>query len=147
VTDNSLQHCVPGRWRCPKCNFVMQRVSLNFGDGTLTADSGPGEVCPNDGATMWRVSYREAYEEMCSVAQSERFASLAIIERLVETEGASVTILCENPEGSGPDNHAVLVSDDWTDWHEKRFEGRTRYEALCKAEDARIAHRLRRATL
>lgn len=90
---------------------------------------------------MWRVSYREAYEELCETANSERFAVVCVLERLVEQEGASVTFFCENPDGEGPNNHAVEVSDDWTNYQERRFYGHSRFEALCKAEDARIEAR------
>lgn len=90
---------------------------------------------------MWRVSYREAYEELAADQNSEVWASMAIINRLVEDEGASLTILCENPEGNGADNHAVEVCDGWTDYEYRRFYGHTRFDALCKAEDARMASR------
>ena len=139
--DKNLEHCVPGRWRCPKCNFSLSVQSLNLGDGTVTMSDKPGEVCPNDGSPMWRVSYREAYEELCETANSERFAAICVLERLVEAEGASVTILCENPEGTGPDNHAIEVNDDWTGYQNRRFYGHSRFDALCKAEDARIEAR------
>lgn len=48
-------------------------------------------------------------------------------------EGASVLICCENPEGTGPDNHAVDVTDAWTNWQPFRFEGRTLLAALTNA--------------
>lgn len=143
TADQNLEHCVPGRWRCPKCKFELSVQSLNMGDGTVTASDKPGELCPNDGSPMWRVSYREAYEELCETANSERFAAICILERLVEDEGASLTFFCENPEGSGPDNHAVEVNDDWTGYADRRFCGRTRFDALCQAEDARLHHRAR----
>jgi hypothetical protein len=76
---------------------------------------------------------------MTDAPESGREATMAAILRLVENEGASVTILCENPEGVGPDNHAVEVCDDWTNWGDRRFYGQTRLEALLKAETARLA--------
>lgn len=133
----NLENCVPGRWRCPKCNFSLSSMNLNLGNGTVSMRDEPGEKCPNDGSPMWRVSYKEAYEELCETANSERFASILVLERLVENEGASVLIVCENPEGTGPDNHAVEINDDWTNWRDRRFYGRTRFEALCAAEDER----------
>jgi hypothetical protein len=56
-----------------------------------------------------------------------------LVERLIADEASSVTLLCENPEGIGPDNYAVDVSAEWTGWEEERFEGRTRLECLRKA--------------
>jgi hypothetical protein len=72
----------------------------------------------------------------------ERIAALrAIVEplnRLRANEGASVEILCDNPEG--PPNCAIRVSDDWTgdEWDWKRFEGETLAECLSKALEAKV---------
>lgn len=55
------------------------------------------------------------------------------IEQMVEGEGNTLTIACENPEGEGPNNHAVDVCADWTDWKETRFYAPTRFEAIGKA--------------
>lgn len=137
TSDPNLENCVPGRWRCPKCDFQLSSMNLNMAEGTVTSRNEPGERCPNDGSPMWRVSYRQAYEELCEVANSERFAAILVLERLVADEGASVTVLCENPEGHGPDNHAVEVCDAWTDYRDRRFYGPTLFAALSAAEDAR----------
>jgi hypothetical protein len=139
--DPNLDNCVPGRWRCPKCKFELTSMNLNMGAGTVTMKDSPGVKCLNDGTPMWRVSYRDAYNELAELANSERFASICVIERLVEDEGAAVTICCPNPEGSGPDNHAVEVCDDWTEYEDRRFMGQTLFAALCAAEDARSAAR------
>jgi hypothetical protein len=134
-----ITECVPGLWRCAKCGFELSTMNLNVNAGTVTMRDEPGDKCPNDGSPMWRVSYREAYEQLAELANSERFASITVIERLVESEGASVTLLCQNPDGAGPDDHAILVNDDWTNYEDRRFYGPTRFDALCKAEDARRA--------
>lgn len=54
---------VPGLWRCPKCKFELQQMSLNAQDGTVTARDAPGEKCPNCHVPMWRVSERDARQE------------------------------------------------------------------------------------
>lgn len=56
---------------------------------------------------------------------------------LTQDEGDAVTFLCENPEGTGPDNHAVGCCGGWTDWKERRFYAHTSVEALRKAVAAR----------
>ena len=45
----------------------------------------------------------------------------------------SVTILCDNEEGVGPDNCAVECFAEWTDYKERRFYGNTLYDALRNA--------------
>lgn len=52
------------------------------------------------------------------------------IEELRREEGAAVTICCQNPEGSGPDNEAVEVVAYWTNWQPLRFQGQTLRLAL-----------------
>lgn len=50
---------VPGVWRCAKCDFTLIQSNLNAADGSITARDNPGDKCPNDGAPLWRVSYRD----------------------------------------------------------------------------------------
>jgi len=52
-----------------------------------------------------------------------------LIEMLVESEGASLTINCPNPDFEGP-QRTIDVSDYWTEWHAARFEGNTLQESL-----------------
>lgn len=49
----------PGAWRCAKCNFRLNQMNLNAVDGTVTARDDPGDECPNDGAPLWRVTWRD----------------------------------------------------------------------------------------
>lgn len=67
------------------------------------------------------------------------------IEVLRQPEGACVRILCDNPEGSGPDNAAVEISSDWTDWKPRRFTGHVVADALHAAREAMRYEQLRRA--
>lgn len=62
------------------------------------------------------------------------------IETLRADEGASVTILCDDPEASSSDvAMAVECRDEWTDWQERRFYGRDVLDCLTKAVEARAA--------
>ena len=54
---------VPGVFRCAKCGFRLIQSNLNAVDGSVTARDAPGEPCPNDGAPMWRVSWKQYAEE------------------------------------------------------------------------------------
>lgn len=55
------------------------------------------------------------------------------LEALLGDEGNAVEVLCENPEGTGPDNRAVEVTADWTDWKPRRFYGHTPLDAIVAA--------------
>jgi len=50
---------VPGAWRCAKCGFRLQQMNLNAQDGTVTSRDQAGDVCPNDGAPLWRVTWKD----------------------------------------------------------------------------------------
>lgn len=59
----------PGRWRCAKCGFTLLQSNLNALDGTITANDKPGDVCPNDGSPLWRVSWKQEAEEAMTIAE------------------------------------------------------------------------------
>ena len=61
---------VPGAWRCAKCKFTLIQSNLNAQDGTVTARDDPGDKCPNDGAPLWRVSYRDWCAEQSELAEA-----------------------------------------------------------------------------
>ena len=52
------------------------------------------------------------------------------LHELRDEDGAGVLINCANPDGTGPDNEAVEVTSDWTNWQPRRFEGQTLKLAL-----------------
>lgn len=55
---------VPGYWRCAKCKFTLIQASLNAHDGSVTARDTPGDKCPNCASPLWRVTERDAGNEM-----------------------------------------------------------------------------------
>lgn len=59
-----------------------------------------------------------------------------LIDQLRQSEGAAVTILCDNPEFFGP-NNAIEVIADWTNWQTVRFSGESLVEALRAALSGR----------
>lgn len=63
------------------------------------------------------------------------------MEACLTEEGNAVTVLGENPEGTGPDNRAVEVTAEWTDWEPRRFTGHTPLEAMLAAGAEQAAHR------
>ncbi len=52
------------------------------------------------------------------------------INVLRKNEGSSVLILCDNPDFNDGPNNAIEVSDDWTNWKPRRFNGNTLRGAL-----------------
>jgi hypothetical protein len=66
-----------------------------------------------------------------NVAEWER--TVRMLDELRANEGSAVEIGCTNPEGTGPNNEAVDVLDDWTDWEPRRFYGPTLHAALAAA--------------
>jgi hypothetical protein len=60
-----------------------------------------------------------------------------ILEELRAEEGASVCILCKNPDfGNNLKNEGVICQAGFTGWKEERFDGDTLLEALGNAVKA-----------
>jgi rubrerythrin len=55
---------VPGLWRCAKCSFHLSQANLNMHDGSVTSRNDPGDKCPNCNVPLWRVTEREAGNQM-----------------------------------------------------------------------------------
>lgn len=55
---------VPGLWRCPKCKFQLMQANLHAHNGAVTVRDTPGDKCPNCEGPLWRVSEREAGNDM-----------------------------------------------------------------------------------
>lgn len=62
-SDNADRH-VPGKFRCPKCDYTLLQSAISAVDGGIVDRDQPGERCPNDGAPLHRVSWREQAEGM-----------------------------------------------------------------------------------
>lgn len=59
---------------------------------------------------------------------------LALINALRADEGASVEILCDNPDFNGQPDRAIVVVGDWTDYQAKRFGADSLVECLRDAQ-------------
>lgn len=60
--DDTLDIYVPGVWRCPQCEFQLVRSTLFVASGEVGVsrkDIEEPEPCPNDGALMVRLTWRE----------------------------------------------------------------------------------------
>lgn len=61
---------------------------------------------------------------------------LQLIDELRYYEGASVLILCKNPDFNRQKNEAIVCQAPFTNWKEERFDGDTLVETLRKAAKA-----------
>ena len=62
--DEALDIYAPGAWKCPKCDFHLQKHTIFMQSGTIGSSRDDvmnvtGEVCPNDGEPMIRETWRE----------------------------------------------------------------------------------------
>lgn len=56
---------VPGQLRCAKCECVVLSTTLHAPTGTFSANNEP-QACPNGCGPMWRVTERDAGNEVCN---------------------------------------------------------------------------------
>lgn len=76
---------VPGLWQCAKCKFQLVQANLNADDGSVTSRDQPGDRCPNCNVPLWRVSERDAGNDMverCEEWMKRATAAEAELERL-----------------------------------------------------------------
>lgn len=76
---------VPGLWRCAKCEFQLIQANLNAGDGTVTARDQAGDKCPNCNSPLWRVTERQAGNDVCDRLEA-RVVEHAGVRRLVDEQ-------------------------------------------------------------
>jgi len=85
--DDAPDVYVPGRWRCPRCEFASVTSTISLASGTIghtatqvdARDAPPS--CPNDGEIMLRATWREA--------ATENYAAYAkLVEDLCAATGA-----------------------------------------------------------
>lgn len=73
------------------------------------------------------------------LAGDEQRPFAEMLMALRSEEGASVTLLSDNPDFNGQPNNAIECCGDWTDWQERRFTGETLRAAVLGAYQARRA--------
>ena len=76
---------VPGRWRCPKCKFVLSQFNLNANDGSVSTRDEAGDKCPNCDKPLWRVTWKEDAMEMAERALEQ-------VQRAVKKEGEALLL-------------------------------------------------------
>lgn len=66
--DDVMDVYVPGAWKCMKCGFGLSQATIFIGSGEIGCTREQvmkmsGELCPNDGEPMARVTWRDRAEE------------------------------------------------------------------------------------
>lgn len=62
---------VPGLWKCAKCNFNLVQANLHAHTGQVSARNEPGDKCPNCDVPLWRVTERQAGNDMADRAEEQ----------------------------------------------------------------------------
>jgi hypothetical protein len=62
--DDVMDVYVPGAWKCLRCGFALSQATLFVGSGEVGCSRDQvmkmaGELCPNDGEPMSRVTWRD----------------------------------------------------------------------------------------
>ena len=89
---------LPGQWRCPKCAFTLLQKTLYARDGSVGPNNKPGEKCPNCDSPLWRVTYKQGYEEL-----EERFEQYIIENPRAQEAGQAIL-------------GAIDLVDEYIDW-------------------------------
>lgn len=80
---------VPGLWRCAKCSFQLQQMNLHVSTGNVSARNEPGDKCPNCDVPLWRVTEREAGNQMCDRLEAEIVGRAAMLDHFEAVADAS----------------------------------------------------------
>ncbi|GAB4071680.1 hypothetical protein KHC28_00120 [Ancylobacter sonchi] len=122
IAELERQVYVPGLWRCARCNFSLLQANLNACDGSVTARDQPGDKCPNCDSPLWRVTERQAGNEM--VDRAEEYlarATKAAAERDVrEHIGAQLANIVSNTVKRYHAHEQATARQVLRDWDDRR---------------------------
>jgi hypothetical protein len=127
LADAKSKLYVPGRWRCPKCNFGLSQFKLRASDGAIGVSDTPGEKCPNCDTPLWRVTEREAGDELAERCQ----------EQMLRATKAEAD-LAEAREALAPFVEEFRARGESRDWNEK-MPGTFPIQLYVTMEDGRRA--------
>jgi len=78
---------VPGEFQCAKCGFTLSQFRMRADDGAIGSRDHPGERCPNDGAPLWRVTWKQRAVDHYERASEEIQSRTAAEARLASLTG------------------------------------------------------------
>lgn len=96
-----------GMWTCGRCSFSLTTKVINVATGTIGMRDAKREVCPNDGADLRRVSWRE-------YAESQEKGIARLMELLDEKEAAP-------PRSPAPPSGEAWKTDEKVNEYRKAF--------------------------
>ena len=119
----------PGVWTCPSCGLVCARSNLNARDGSVTPSQTVPEPCPNDGATLRRLTWREQAVDMLKRAteQMERARDLETQLATAAKKARAFDRVCDRLAEFGDDADTALrcVGEDIQTWEHEHPEDAT----------------------
>jgi hypothetical protein len=71
IAELESKVCIPGVWRCPKCDYRLVQRTLNAEDGSVGTRDDPGDKCPNCDCSLLRVTYADGGREMMERSTAE----------------------------------------------------------------------------
>lgn len=84
---------VPNKLRCAKCNFELERLTMNANTGAVGIGTNEPERCPNGCGPLWRVTWEQE-------AQSYAKAMNEWADRAIAAEKKLATLGVGIPDGS-----------------------------------------------
>ena len=137
------QRYVPGEWQCRVCGFHLHTLAMRASDGAVGVYDKPvTEPCPNDGAEMYPLSWKELsdqqaqnnmemFEELRGLREDKKAldwlqaaAETAIITTCFELDGGvHVTV-----DPVGGQRYAARNQDTIRDGIKRLMDGRGQYE-------------------
>lgn len=81
--EEAVEDGPPGRWICQTCGFQVTKAFLRAHDGAVGIDARPVEdVCPNDGTSLRRITWKEDSEDANRVALEQMKRADALEQQL-----------------------------------------------------------------
>jgi hypothetical protein len=97
---------VPNKLRCAKCNFELERLTMNANTGAVGIGTNEPERCPNGCGPLWRVtweqeakSYAKAMNEWAdrAIAAEKKLAASNVVVTFGPTPPKGPCTVCTKP--------------------------------------------------
>lgn len=125
---------VPGHWQCAKCKFQLVQATLHATNGAVTSRDTPGDKCPNCHSPLWRVTERDAGNDM--VDRCTRYAEENL--RLRQALGAHIQADAYRDDVPDNDQDAAHLRKQETWWRLTARGWLTEDDTRSCAADAKV---------
>lgn len=99
---------VPNMLRCAKCNFELERFTLNANTGAVGIGTNEPEHCPNGCGPLWRVTWEQEAQYLGKRMNEWADRAIAAEKRLADALGVLRMV---------NDNHRVDAGERRKAWH------------------------------